>query len=63
MLGSHLVNHAPLPSVGDVVTSRLSGGRAGVRKVLQMDISSGMLQRDQTIAQVLTCPFKAKTPC
>lgn len=40
-------------SVGDVVTSRLSDGRAGITKVLQMDISLGMLQRDQATAQVL----------
>lgn len=54
MLRFHLVSNALMPCVGDVVTSRLSGGRAGIRKVLQMDISSGMLQRDQTFAQVLT---------
>lgn len=40
-------------SAGDVVTSRLSNGRAGITKVLQMDISAGMLQRDQTRAQVI----------
>ena len=39
--------------VGDVVTSRLSNGRAGITKVLQMDISPDMLQRDQALAQVL----------
>ena len=37
---------------GDVVTSRLSNGRAGITKVLQMDISMGMLQRDEAKAQV-----------
>lgn len=42
--------------VGDVVTSRLSNGRAGITKVLQMDISAVMLQRDQATAQVLALP-------
>lgn len=42
--------------IGDVVTSRLSNGRAGITKVLQMDISAGMLQRDQATAQVLALP-------
>ncbi|DBA80710.1 TPA: hypothetical protein ACH3X1_007945 [Trebouxia sp. C0004] len=42
---------AVLGGAGDVVTSRLSNGRAGITKVLQMDISPGMLQRDQALAQ------------
>ena len=43
---------AVLGGAGDVVTSRLSNGRAGITKVLQMDISPGMLLRDQAKAQV-----------
>ena len=49
--------------VGDVVTSRLSNGRAGITKVLQMDISCGMLQRDQATAQVLVFYFPLDLHC
>ena len=51
----------PCVCVGDVVTSRLSNGRAGITKVLQMDISAGMLQRDQATAQVLAFLTSAKS--
>ncbi|KAL0037871.1 hypothetical protein WJX79_003110 [Trebouxia sp. C0005] len=42
---------AVLGGAGNVVTSRLTNGRAGITKVLQMDISPGMLQKDQALAQ------------
>lgn len=47
------------PHAGGVVTSRLGNGRAGITKVLQMDISPGMLQRDQAQAQVLPHIYNA----
>ena len=40
---------------GDVVTSRLSNGRAGITKVLQMDVSPGMLLKDAEHAKVSPC--------
>ena len=46
------VSHSASHVTGDVVTSRLGNGRAGIKKVLQMDLSSAMLQRSQTRMQV-----------